>query len=109
MKKKIAGWILLASGLFVIFWGMYESYSIFTGQKEAPEIFSFEEVKTPIQQGEMSQEEAVQKMIGEELKKFLPSDFISEILNLAAWSIFAMIVFFGGGKVSEIGIKIIGS
>ncbi len=109
MQKKIAGWVLTVAGLLVIFWGIYGSYQIFTGQKGAPAIFSSSEEGSIVQGEDKNQMEAIQDMISGEFQKLLPIGFISDLLNLAAWSIFAMILFFGGGKVSEIGIKLIAS
>ncbi len=39
--NKILGVTLLTVGLLMIFWSVYSSYLIFTGGKEAPQIFSY--------------------------------------------------------------------
>lgn len=37
--NKIAGWVLLIAGTLMIFWGVFASYDIFTGKKQAPMVF----------------------------------------------------------------------
>jgi hypothetical protein len=106
--KPIIGWVLLGVGAAVIFWGIYSSYQIFTGESPAPEIFKAESKKDSFQgKEELTQEEQMGQIIQEQLAEALPLDFIPRLLNLMAWSVFAMILFFGGGKMAEIGIKLL--
>ena len=107
MPKSIIGWVLIVLGLAIIFWVIFSSYEIFTAKTKVPEIFQTAERGEVLPEGFLTQEEQMQKMIGEQLKGLLPAGFLPELLNLAAWSIFAMILFFGGGKVAEIGIKLL--
>ena len=109
--KKIIGWVLLAVGLLIIFWGLYSSYNIFTARKPVPEIFKTEEEKDSLSQKEeissVPMEEEIRKMMGEQMKGIIPSGFLSKLLNLVSWSLFAGILFWGGGRISGIGIKLI--
>ena len=112
---KIFGWLLLLVGLAIIIWTLYSSYNIFTGKSLAPEIFKFEKKETqttnPTEEGiptSFSEIQAgIKKLIGEELKGMIPVDFLSKILNLIAWTIFAGISIFAGSKISGLGIKLI--
>ena len=124
--KKIAGWALFVLGLLIIFWGLYSSYNIFTAKKEVPKIFKIEktaekeeekneekeekaespETLSPEQAQERAQEE-MKEIMEEEIKSIIPSEFISKILNLMSWAVFAGILIFGGGRVSTIGIRLI--
>jgi len=38
--NKVAGWVLLIAGALMIFWGVFASYDIFTGKKQAPMVFT---------------------------------------------------------------------
>lgn len=111
--KKTIGWILLISGLAIIFWSLYSSYNIFSARTLAPEIFKIEEEESPQEEGKKvptSSEEIQQEMekiVKEQIKEIIPPLFLSKILNLIAWAMFAGILIFGGGRVSGIGIRLI--
>ena len=110
--KKIIGWVLLLSGLLIIFWSLYSSYNIFTGRTLVPEIFKIEEQeKVQLEESKIltSQEEIQEEMtemIGKQIKEIFPSEFSSRLLNLMSWSIFAGILVFGGSRMSGIGINL---
>ena len=112
--KKIFGSILILLGLAVVFWTIFETYNIFTAQKEPPQIFEMvtqtttkgeeaEKVKSPEEKMQILQ----QQMIVEQFQKMFPAEFSVKLLNLISWSIGTMILFFGGGKISQIGINLI--
>ena len=104
---KIAGWLILIAGIAIIGWTLMASYNIFTGEAAVPEFFEMPE-ETITQTGETQDIQAqVQQMIGEQLKGFLPVDAITNLLNLAVWSMLAFILIFGGGQIANIGIKLI--
>lgn len=112
--KKIFGWILLLAGLVIIFWSLYTSYNIFSAKTEAPQIFKAEEEKEASflkkETGSLSPQalqEEMEKLVQEQIKEIIPSQFFVRLLNLIGWSIFAGILIFGGGKISAIGIKLI--
>lgn len=113
--NKIFGWILLFAGVAVIGYSLSSSHDIFTAKTEVPEIFKIAQKEaappqikkgtTPDLQAQM--EEMTGKMLGEQLEKLLPSDFLPKLFNLVAWSIFAGILIFGGTQISVLGIKLI--
>lgn len=110
---KILGWVIFFIGLGIIFWAIFNSYNIFTGKSQAPEIFKVEEKeattptkgKVPTTPTELQKE--MEKMIVEQLKTILPVDTLPKLLNLITWSIFAAILFFGGSQIAGLGIKLI--
>jgi len=110
--KKIIAWILIILGILVIFWTLYSSYNIFTAKTNPPGIFKLQEKKEVLEKegfsGSLEKiEQQMQEMVKEELKDIIPSEFISRILNLIAWSIFAGILIFGGSRISGIGINLL--
>ena len=112
---KLLGWVIFFIGLGIIFWAIFSSYNIFTGKSQAPDIFKVVEEKittqnkgkTPTTQEELQKE--LQNAMAEQLKGLLPVDTLPKLLNLIAWSIFAGILFFGGGQISGLGIKLMKS
>ncbi|MBI2574077.1 MAG: hypothetical protein HYV78_01645 [Candidatus Wildermuthbacteria bacterium] len=115
MTEKIIGYILLAAGIALIGYGIFASYSIFTGASDAPQIFKAEQVQTKkVQQSAkdfgLSQEalqNQLQSAISQQLQAVLPPNSIPTMMNLGSWSVFAGILFFGGGQIAGIGIKMI--
>ena len=107
--QKFVSWILLFAGVIIIFWTLYSSYNIFTTQAAAPEIFKIEKKETALPQKGTTQDLQAQmeKMVGEQLKGMLPTDFLPQLLNLISWSIFAGISIFAGSQISSLGIKLI--
>jgi len=107
--KQATGWFLLVIGLMIIFWGLYHSYQIFTAQIEPPEIFKFAQNQTSLGENEgiLDPEEMIGNIVGERLEQMMPISSISKLFDLIAWSIFAMILFFGGVQVAGIGVKLI--
>ena len=114
MVAKIFGWILLISGVAIIGWTLYSSYNIFTGKAVVPEIFKMpvEETEAPAAKGGIPTtpteiQEVMGKMIGEQLKGFLPVDTLPKLLDLAIWSMLTFILISGGGHISSLGIKLL--
>jgi len=114
--KKIVGWLLLIAGLTIISYSLLASFNIFSGENPAPEIFSISaEPATPSplsqsQQGAFSIQDVqnqMRKIIREQLKEFIPSDFLPTLFNLISWSIFAGILIFAGSQIAGLGIKLI--
>lgn len=110
--KQFIGWFLLFTGVILIVGILYPSWQIFTGKKEAPEIFTTSQL-TEDQPSSLrdrksqTPEELISETFGEQLKVFLSSDSTPEFLNLVSWSIFAGILIFGGGQLAGIGIKLL--
>lgn len=109
--NKIIGYILLAIGLAIISWTLYQSYTIFTDKTSAPMIF-----KTQITQQkkinnqldlQQQMQEQINKVIGNQISELLPADTLPKILNLFSWSILAGILILGGGQIAGLGIRMI--
>jgi len=113
VAAKICGWALLIAGLAIIVWALYSSYNIFTAQASAPEVFKATEKQVQLSTGGGTQdlqaqmEAKMKEAISEQLASMLPANFLINILNLVAWSIFMGILIFGGGQISGLGIKLI--
>lgn len=67
--NKIAGWILLIAGALMIFWGVFASYDIFTGKKQAPMVFTSPAINGEIKTGDDSEKAADTGKIGIEKYK----------------------------------------
>jgi len=111
-SSKTIGWLLLLMGLLIIFYSLYSSFNIFTGRSSPPQIFVFSEKKTSSLEkgssiGKIDEKEIITEIVSEQIKNIVPLNFSEKLLNLISWSIFAGILFFGGGKIAGLGIKLI--
>ena len=111
-KTKLAGWILLVSGIALIAWTLVASHAVLTGRSTPPELFRTEERQLPPERSDLplTQEELereMERMVGEQISSMLPEGALTDTLNLVAWSILAGIMIFGGGKISEVGVKLL--
>jgi len=104
---KIFGWILLIAGLTVIVWTLVYSFNIFTAKTQVPELFQSDQQVGLQNLGNLNVQAQIQEMINQQLQNALPADFIARLMNLAAWSILAFILVFGGSQISNLGIKLI--
>ena len=109
MPKSIIAWVLIILGLAIITWSIFSSYEIFTAKTKVPQVFQPTGKNEVLPEEFLTPEEQMENMIGERLEAMLPADFSLRLFNLIAWSVFAMILFFGVGKISEIGIKLLKS
>ncbi|HNP79731.1 MAG TPA: hypothetical protein PKI00_02685 [Candidatus Pacearchaeota archaeon] len=106
--KFIVGWVLIFFGLGIIVWDISTSYYYFTGQKQFPQIFAEpvvqkQEISLP---GGISQEQIQQlvvEMMGNQMTGFIPTNSVSDFLNLSSWSVFAFFLVYAGVKVASIG------
>lgn len=109
--SKIAGFVLLGAGLIVIFFSLYTSYSIFTGQSMAPEIFSVKQQAPIAKGGTLGSLEDLQRQLPDllqgQIQGLLPANGIPQMMNMISWSVFASILFFGGGQIAGLGIKLL--
>lgn len=109
--KYFFGWILIFTGVLIIFWSLYSSYNIFSAKIDAPEVFkivqtSATEQKEIKKNGSISQEEMMKEIIGEQVKEMFPTAFLATFFNLIAWSFFAGISILAGSKICFIGIRL---
>jgi len=118
--NKIIGYFLILAGIALIIWPLYVSYNIFTGKSEPPEVFSvdsssFEEssLDSSLDSGQLdnieNQQERVKLLLQEQLQNMLPQGAFSKLLNMISWSVLVGLFIFGGGKISFIGIKLLGT
>jgi hypothetical protein len=103
--KESAGWALLILGILLIIWGIYYSYQIFTLKTEPPQIFKVQEKENGLS-GNTPQEQ-LEVAIKEQIESLLPGNAITELLNLVAWSMFAVILFMGSSHIAVLGIRLI--
>lgn len=104
---KIAGWFLLLIGVALIAWILFYSYNIFTSQAPVPVIFKIDERAKVLDQGSESFEQVIEQALQKQITGLVSQETISQILNLAAWSIFSGIVIFAGAQVANLGIKLL--
>lgn len=104
--KKIIGWVLLVVGLLIIFADLYQSINIFTGKVLPPSVFSVKS-EAPGGSSAVSSPQDLQRLVSEQISKIIPSDYLSKMMDLISWSIFASILVLIGGKVSMIGIGLL--
>lgn len=102
--NKTIGYVLLAIGLLLIILPLYQTYGIFTGKSMPAQVFT-----RPIALKVNTQVNAldIQGQIQNALIKVIPIDFINNTLNLSTWLILMWILIFSGGKIADIGVKLI--
>lgn len=102
--NKIVGYILLLIGILLITLPLLQTYNIFTGKSLPAQVF----IKPPsltINQNVNALD--IQGQIQNALIKVIPVDFIDNTLNLATWLLLMWILIYGGGKIAEIGVKLL--
>jgi len=108
--NKVIGYCLLFLGLGIIFWGLYSSYNIFTGQTTAPEIFAVEKAQKETSSPKGTLED-IQKQVGQlietQFQEMIPEGSVPRFMNLISWSIFIGIIIFGASRISLLGINLI--
>jgi len=105
---KIVGWLVFIIGFSLIIWALCWSYNVYTAKSAVSEFFKVPVEKTSTPTGETQDIQAqLQTMIGEQLKGFLPANSITQILNLAVFSLLIFILIFGGMQIATLGIKLI--
>jgi len=102
--SKIIGYLLLVAGLALMIFTLYQSYSIFTGKTLPAQVFT---KPVALQVDETASPLDVQKQMQNALIKIIPIDFINNTLNLGSWLLLMWIMIFGGGKIADIGVKMI--
>jgi hypothetical protein len=98
------GYILLIIGMLLIVVPLWQTYNIFTGKALPAQVFI-----RPIALTENKNVSAfdVQGQVQNALIKVVPVDFIDETLNLITWLLLMFILIYGGGKIADIGVKLI--
>lgn len=117
--KKIAGWLVVISGIAIIATTITDSYSFFTAQRDFPQVFkpaatsaaANTENPAPMPDGAQAQQEylqnQMQKAVNQSLASILPAESIFKMLNAVCWSVFASFLVFAGAKLAEVGVKLL--
>jgi len=103
-KNKIIGYVLLAVGLLLIILPLWQTYNIFTGKAMPSQVF---QKPIALQQNPNVGALDIQGQIQNALIKIVPIDFIDNTLNLATWLLLLYVLIYGGGKIAEIGVKLL--
>lgn len=107
--QNIIGYVLLGTGLALIATTLIFPYRIFTTEALAPQVFPLPISEQMVESaGSLeSLSEQLPGIIGEQLQGILPLEFIPQLLNLLAWSIFGGLLMLGGFFISSLGIKML--
>jgi hypothetical protein len=92
--EKIVGYILLAIGIIMIFFSVYEMMRVFTGGSPPPNLFNFSDIS--IQMSEQAEETLL--VSGEELNK---------LAAMAFWYMLMFFIMWSGGKIASLGVSMI--
>ncbi|MDD4661870.1 MAG: hypothetical protein PHG24_01135 [Candidatus Pacebacteria bacterium] len=104
--KKTLGWIFLALGIVIILFTTLQTYNYFTGVDVFPELF-YGAVETQSSSASSDSLNAMmESMLSSQLNSFISKDSITLLLNMTAWSLFAFFMVFAGGKLFELGLKV---
>ena len=104
--NKIIGYTLLIVGVLLIVGPLWQTFNIFTGKATPAQIFIR---PTALKVNENVSALDVGGQMQNALIKILPVDLFNNTLNLASWLLLMWILIYGGGKVADIGIKLIKS
>lgn len=115
---KALGLLLLLLGLALIFYGIFSSYQVFTNATQPPTIFVVSPTSTqkPASNGSEAGISGllgglvgidVGKVMGGEIQKILPADYLPKLLNLLSWSVFTSLLIFASSQVAGLGIKLL--
>jgi len=111
---KLLGLLLFILGLAIILYAIFYSYQIFTAKVQPPVIFEAVQsqkagsVKSGTSDliGSLTGID-VEKILGGEIQKILPVDYLPKIMNLVSWSVLAGILIFAGSQIASLGIKLL--
>ena len=102
--NKIIGYVLLLIGLLLIVLPLWQTYNILTGQGVPAQVFMRPAALTV--NNNVSALD-IPGQIQNSLIKIIPVDFIDNVLNLITWLLLMFILIYGGGKIAEIGVKLL--
>jgi len=91
--EKIVGYALLATGVIMIFFSIYQMIVVFTGGSPPPKLFNFSDISTPVVQGQN-----VLLMSGQDL---------SQLVAMAFWEMLMLFIMWAGGKIASLGVDLI--
>ena len=102
--NKIIGYVLLLIGVLLIVMPLWQTYNIFTGATVPSQVFARPVV---LKINENVSPLDIPGQIQNALIRVIPIDFIDNILNLITWLLLMWILIYGGGKIAEIGVKLL--
>jgi len=102
--NKIIGYVLLLVGVLLIVGPLWQTYGIFTGKTLPAQIF-MRPVSLKVNTNVSALD--IPGQVQNALIKVLPIDLINNTLNLASWLLLMWILIYGGGKIAEIGVKLL--
>jgi len=121
--EKIIGYLLLIAGISVIVASGFSLYQVFTGRKEAPQVFSFKMpgISLPISQTEIKLPEGINLPTGVQLPegllgqnsgekseiKLLPDEPVNQITNMSIYLLLMGFLVSVGGKIASLGVQLI--
>lgn len=91
--EKIAGYVLLAIGVTLIFISIYLMIAVFTGSSPPPKLFNFSDISMPTEKGQNTL-----LISGEQLNKLAAMTF---------WYILMFFIAWAGGRIASLGINLI--
>jgi len=103
-SNKVIGYVLIIIGLSLIVVSLWHTYNIFTGKAMPSQIF-MQPVLLSADQNVGALD--IQGQIQNALIKILPVNLINNTLNLVSWLLLMWILIYGGGKIADIGVKLV--
>lgn len=95
---------MLVVGVLLIILPLWQTYNIFTGKSMPSQVFVR---PTALKVNNNVSSLDIGGQIQNALIRVLPIDFVNNILNLATWLMLMWILIYGGGKIADIGVKLI--
>ena len=102
--NKIIGYVLLLAGVLLIVMPLWQTYNIFTGKAMPAQVF-MRPVALTVNPNVSGLD--IPGQIQNALIRVIPIDFIDNTLNLTTWLLLMWILIYGGGKIAEIGVKLL--
>jgi len=102
--QLVIGYILLIIGVLLIALPLWQTYNIFTGKSVPAQVFA-RPASLQINQNVGALD--IGGQIQNALIKIIPVDFIDNTLNIGTWLLLGFIIIYGGGKIAEIGVKLV--
>jgi len=96
-KDKLVGYVLLIVGLIIIFLAIVWAYSAFASGSSRLSIFHWDNQKIKINNGDNEPPQYLE----------IPGDQISKTINIMLWLTLMFFLVWAGGKVANLGVKII--
>ena len=90
--------------MLIIILPLWQTYNIFTGKSLPAQIFM---KPISLKADKNVNPNDIQAQIQNALIKIMPVDYIDNTLNLASWLLLMWIIIYSGGKIAEIGVKLI--